>query len=89
MDLRKCMAFKAVNQLNLIEEMKSLKKPNCNIGMQEHLTILKIYMIKTPHLKTIIWVYMGPSGTKILYNDFSSAPMISLMGERVRSFNYL
>ena len=41
------MAFKAVNQLNLIEEMKSLKKPNCNIGMQEHLTILKIYMLKT------------------------------------------
>ena len=36
-----CMKFKAVNQLNPIGAMKSFSKPNYNICIQEHLTVLK------------------------------------------------
>ena len=41
MDLRKCMTFKVVNQINLIGTMKSFKKPNCNIFIEGRLTVLK------------------------------------------------
>ena len=41
-DLRKCMTFKVVNQLNPIGAMKTLPKPNCNLCIQERLTILKM-----------------------------------------------
>ena len=37
-DLRKCMAFKVLNQPNPIGAMRKITKPNC---MQERLTILK------------------------------------------------
>ena len=40
-DLRKCMTFKVINQLNPIGAMKTFTKPNCNLCMQERLTILK------------------------------------------------
>ena len=40
-DLHKCMAFKVINQLNPIGAMKTFTKPNCNLCMQERLTILK------------------------------------------------
>ena len=40
-DLRKCMTFKILDQLNLIGVMKTFTKPNCNLCMQERLTILK------------------------------------------------
>ena len=33
--------FKVVKQLNLIGAMKTFTKPNCNLCMQEQLTILK------------------------------------------------
>ena len=36
-----CMKFKAVNQLNQIGAMELFPKPNCNICILEHLTILK------------------------------------------------
>ena len=39
--LRKYMTFKVVKQLNLIGAMKTFTKPNCNICMEERLTILK------------------------------------------------
>ena len=39
--MRKYMMFKVVNQLNQIGAMKNFTKPNCNICMQERLTILK------------------------------------------------
>ena len=39
--LHKYMPFKVVNQINPIGTMKKSKKPNCNIFMQERLTILK------------------------------------------------
>ena len=35
------MAFKVVKQINPIGEMKTFTKPNCNICMEERLTILK------------------------------------------------
>ena len=40
-DLRKYMTFKVVNQINPIGAMKTFTKPNCNLCMQERLTILK------------------------------------------------
>ena len=40
-DLSKYMKFKVVKQLNPIGAMKTFTKPNCNICMQESLTILK------------------------------------------------
>ena len=40
-DLRKYMTFKVVKQLNTIGEMQTFTKPNCNLCMEECLTILK------------------------------------------------
>ena len=40
-DLRKYMTFKVLNQLNPIGAMKTITKPNCNLCMEELLTILK------------------------------------------------
>ena len=40
-DLRKYMMFKVVKQLNHIGAMKTFTKPNCNLCMEERLTILK------------------------------------------------
>ena len=41
MDLRRCMTFKVIKQLNPIGAIKKFTKPNCNLCIQEHLTILK------------------------------------------------
>ena len=40
-DLHKYMAFKVVKQINPIGAMKTFTKPNCNLCMEERLTILK------------------------------------------------
>ena len=40
-DLRMCMDFKVVNQINTIGATKTFTKPNCNLWMEELLTILK------------------------------------------------
>ena len=40
-DLRKYMTFKVVKQLNPIGAMKTFTKPDCNLCMEERLTILK------------------------------------------------
>ena len=40
-DLRKYMKFKVVNQLDPIGAMKNFTKPNCNLCIEERLTILK------------------------------------------------
>ena len=40
-DIRKYMSFKVVKQLNPIGAMKTFTKPNCDLCMQERLTILK------------------------------------------------
>ena len=39
--LCKYMTFKVVNQLNPIGTMNTFTKPNCNLCMEEHLTVLK------------------------------------------------
>ena len=41
-ELRKCMMFKVLKQLNPIGAMKTFTKPNCNLCMQERLTTLKM-----------------------------------------------
>ena len=41
MELRKCMVLKVVNKINPIAAMKSFTKPNCNVCMEERLTIIK------------------------------------------------
>ena len=41
-ELRKCMTFKVLKHLNPINAMKTFTKPNCNLCMQERLTILKM-----------------------------------------------
>ena len=40
-DLHKCKPFKVIEQLNTIGAMKKFTKHNCNLCMQERLTILK------------------------------------------------
>ena len=41
-ELRKCMTFKVLKQLNTIGAMKTFTKPNCNLYMQDRLTTLKM-----------------------------------------------
>ena len=40
-DIRKCMALKVIKQINPIGVMSKFTLPNCNLCMQEGLTILK------------------------------------------------
>ena len=40
-DLCKCMTVKVIKHINLIREMKSFMKPDYNIYIEEHLTIIK------------------------------------------------
>ena len=40
-DLRKYMTFKVVKQLSMIDAMKTFTEPNCNLCVEERLTILK------------------------------------------------
>ena len=40
-DICKYMTFKVVKQLNLIGAMETFTKPNCNLCMEQRLTILK------------------------------------------------
>ena len=40
-DLRKYTAFKVVKQLSPVDAIKTFTKPNCNLCMEERLTILK------------------------------------------------
>ena len=83
-DLRKCITFKVIKQLNPIDAMKIFKKPNCNLCMQERLTILKSYVTNSSRYWTRIWRFMGPAGTKRLSGDFDWALMIPFWtGERV------
>ena len=39
--LRECIIFKVVNNLKPISSMQFFTKPNCNLCMEERLTILK------------------------------------------------
>ena len=68
--IRKYMIFKVVNQINPIGAIKSFTKPNCNLCMEECLTILKSYVTKASRLLTIIRIYTGPTVRKLISNRF-------------------
>ena len=57
--LRKCMDFNVVNHLNPIGAMKSFRKPNCNICMEERLTIPKNICDKRITLMNRNWEIYG------------------------------
>ena len=70
-ELRKCMTFKVLNQINLIGAMKTFMKPNCNICMQEHLTIPKMIRDKQVTVMKKIRRFMRPAGTRIVSINFA------------------
>ena len=87
-DLRKYLTFKVVKQLNPIGSMKTCTKPNCNLCMEERLTILKKLRDKRVMIMNKNSVYMGPADTILFPTDFVQALMIPyLTGERVRPLN--
>ena len=49
-DICNYMTFKVVKYINLIDAMKMFAKTNCNIFMEESLTILKMYMTNASQL---------------------------------------
>ena len=65
------MTFKVVNKLNLIETIKYFTKPNCNLCMEERLTILKKLRDKQTTLMNINSEIYGSDDTKQLYINFS------------------
>ena len=65
------MTFKVVKQLNPIGAMKKFTKPNYNLCMEEHLTILKKLRDKRVTIMNKNLDIYGPSGTKRLSVDFS------------------
>ena len=70
MDLRKYMMFKVVKQLNPIGPMKTFTKPNCNLYMQERLTILKKLRDKrVTFIKNISEIY-GACRHKTTFHQF-------------------
>ena len=69
--LRKYMTFKLVNQLNPIGAMKTFTKTNCNLCMQEHLTILEKLCDKRVTVMNKKSEIYGASVTKRLSIDFA------------------
>ena len=69
--LRKFMTFKVLKQLNPIGAMKTFTTPNCNLCMQERLTILKKLGDKRITVMNKNLGFMGPAGTKRLSVNFS------------------
>ena len=70
-DLRKYMKFKVIKQINPIGTMKTFTKPNCNLCIQERLTILKNLRDKHVTVMEKNRIFMGPAGTKQISVDFS------------------
>ena len=70
-ELRKCMTFKVLKQLNQIGEMKKFTKPNCNLCMQERLTILKMICDKRVTVMNKIRRFVRPSGTRLVSINFA------------------
>ena len=71
MDLRKCMTFKVIKQLNPIGAMEIFTKPNCNLCIQERVIILKKLRDKCVTVMKKKRIFMGPAGTKQLFINFS------------------
>ena len=70
-DIRKYMTFKLVNQLNPIGAMNTFTKTNCNLCMEERLTILKKICDKRVTVINKNSEIYGPTGTKRLFIDFA------------------
>ena len=84
-DLRKCMTFKVIKQLNLIGVMKKFTKPNCYLCMQECLTILKMLRDKRVTVMNKNLELYGACRHLTTFHRFCLALMIPfLTGERVR-----
>ena len=64
--LRKYMTSKVVNHLNMIGTMKTFTKPNCNLFMEERLTIPKKLCDKRVMVTNRNWRYTGPVSTNYL-----------------------
>ena len=69
--LHKYMLFKVAKQLNQIGAMKTFTKPNCNLFMEERLTIPKKLCDKRVMVTNRNWRYTGPVSTKRISIDFS------------------
>ena len=70
-DLCKCMTSKVIQQLNPIGVMKTITKPNCNLCMQERLTILKNLRDKRVTVMKKNLRFIGSVGTKRLSIGFA------------------
>ena len=69
-ELRKCMTFKLLKQLNLIGAMKTFTKPNCNLCMQERLKILKMIRDKRVTVMNINSEIYGACRHKTCFRQF-------------------
>ena len=70
-DLRKYITFKVVNQINPIGAMKTYTKLNCNLCIQERLTILKKLREKRVTVMNKNLEIYGASRHKRLSIDFA------------------
>ena len=69
-DLGKYMTFKVVKQLNLIGAMQTFTKPNCNLFIEERLTILKKMREKTVAIMNKHLEIYGACRHKPPFNQF-------------------
>ena len=87
-DLRKYMPFKVVQKLNPIGSKTTFTKPNCNICMQERLTILKNPGDKRVAVMNRNLEIYGACWHKTTLHRFClSTDDPSLKGERTRALN--
>ena len=69
-ELRKCMTFKILKQLNPIGAMKTFTKPNCDLCMQERLTTLKMIRDKRVTLMNTNLEIYGACRHKTCFHQF-------------------
>ena len=86
--LRKYMMFKLVKQLNPIGAMKTFTKPNCNLCMEERLTILKHLLDKFFSFMNNNLEICGACRHKTTLHHFlPSTGDFFLTSERVKPYN--
>ena len=79
------MTFKVVKQINPIGAMKTFTKPNCNLCMEERLTILRnIYDKRVTIMNKKLEIYGACQHKTTFCQFFQSTDDSILMGERVR-----
>ena len=69
-ELCKCMTSKVTNQLNPIGAIKKFTKPNCNLCIQERLTILKMIRDKRVTVMNKISKIKGACQHKTCFHQF-------------------